>query len=160
MNVLWSNFLESNLHNFNLCLIAIVMLNVQMWNSALCLQSLCAHSCSEYGQTLSTITALWESRQTFCFLFSRGPFFYFWLPQEPSLKLNRWDICLKCQDFEESEGKGQKSPPKCLFLLLKRLIPLSCPKCTVRNRNREGFEETVEGEIIIAEALLFSTFTA
>ena len=54
MNVfLWSNFLESNLHNFNLCLIAIAMLNVQMWYSALCLQSVSAHGCWEYGQSLS-----------------------------------------------------------------------------------------------------------
>ena len=55
MKFFLSYFLESNLHNFNLCLIAIVTLNVQMLNSALCLQSLCAHGCSEYGQTLSTV---------------------------------------------------------------------------------------------------------
>ena len=105
------------------------------------------------------LAALWESRQTICFLFSRGLFSYSWSLQEPSSKLNRWDIC-----FQMSRGRRTKNMKVKAKNLHKNayfcfcLVPLSCPWCTVRNR--EGFEETVEGEIIIAGALLISTFTA
>ena len=89
------------------------------------------------------LAALWESRQTICFLFSRGLFSYSWSLQEPSLKLNRCDICFQMSRVRRTKNmkaKAKNLHKNAYFCFC--LVPLSCPWCTVRNR--EGFEETVE----------------
>ena len=76
------------------------------------------------------LAALWESRQTICFLFSRGLFSYSWSLQEPSLKLNRWDICFQMSRVRRTKNmkvKAKNLHKNAYFCFC--LVPLSCPWC-------------------------------
>ena len=77
-----------------------------------------------------------------------------------ALSVNMWPGFTNVETFQNLDERPKIFTKIQIFSskMIVSLVPLSCPKCTVRNR--EGFEETVEGEIIIAEALLISTFTA